>query len=536
MALNRQIFAYAIGTDAFYSENENYIHNRLLKLYSLRKKIKESPDYQKWRYASVNRVIKKEKAKLTELLDQALDMGEPRQLNPESLKDRNVISLFESELTRALKLKTNELTEDIMVVNVFFFQVFKNLIDNGFTHKGDKYIFLTASAGQIRQKKAVFIRQKAYNQIQMRMMCGLTPEKINSLGGININKYCAYTALGNSATDEWVGFDIRRAIVVDDFETCFKSEVDHIDYITYDVKRKTMPVEIPCTDGWGIVDGETSRQVRAPWIKGLLTNFPLQQYLREECTPDQWVVTDIWGDKHNVVKENIKYVFCKSQMKLSKFYANWNEYCDNFEKYGCTVNYCNMEEEAVSNTRINYQMLQQLVDVTDEEINQLVKKTVQEINDIGWDYQTTMRLLGATDINTNPSWFQEALKIYPELFRDPYCRDILKQTKKSLVKQAKGGRIRINGKYLFVAPNPLAFCEYLFKGTTEPYDDLAPNEVYTNQFEDGAELALLRSPSLGKEWGIRINKRNPELDKWLGNTNCIYTSSYDTISKLLSFD
>lgn len=536
MALNRRIFAYAIGTDAFYSENENYIHNRLLKLYSLRKKIKESPDYQKWRYASVNRVIKKEKAKLTELLDQALDMGEPRQLNPESLKDRNVISLFESELTRALKLKTNELTEDIMVVNVFFFQVFKNLIDNGFTHKGDKYIFLTASAGQIRQKKAVFIRQKAYNQIQMRMMCGLTPEKINSLGGININKYCAYTALGNSATDEWVGFDIRRAIVVDDFETCFKSEVDHIDYITYDVKRKTMSVEIPCTDGWGIVDGETSRQVRAPWIKGLLTNFPLQQYLREKCTPDQWVVTDIWGDKHNVVKENIKYVFCKSQMKLSKFYANWNEYCDNFEKYGCTVNYCNMEEEAVSNTRINYQMLQQLVDVTDEEINQLVKKTVQEINDIGWDYQTTMRLLGATNINTNPSWFQEALKIYPELFRDPYCRDILKQTKKSLVKQAKGGRIRINGKYLFVAPNPLAFCEYLFKGTTEPYDDLAPNEVYTNQFEDGAELALLRSPSLGKEWGIRINKRNPELDKWLGNTNCIYTSSYDTISKLLSFD
>ena len=547
MGLTKQVHVYAIGTDAFYNEEEKIVHKRLLKMYNLRKKIKlrlntkkeKLPIYfkdEKWKYTLVNKIIAREKEKLVILLNNKLDDSSPRELNPEVLKDKNIISLFESSLTRALNLQTDELTETIMIVNVFFFQVFESIVKNGFLYNGEKYVFLTSSAGQIRQKKGVFIKESEYAKVQKRMMCGLDEQKINALGGININKFCAYLALNNSATDEWENFDIRKAIVVEDFETCFESEVDYIDYVTYKIERKKMPVEIPCTDGWGIVDGEATRQVRCPWIKGLLTNFPLQKYLKEECTPEQWVVTDIWGTKHNVVEEDIKYIFCKSQMKLSKFYANWEEYCENFEKYGCTANYCNIEEEAVSNTRINYQMLQQLVNVTDEEINNLTKKTCEDIQNIGEDFQTTMRLLGATEYNHNPSWFQQCLMIYPELMRDPYCRQILKDTKKSLVKQAKGGRIRVNGKYLFVAPNPLAFCDFLFKGIQTPKEDLSANEVYTNQFPNNAELALLRSPSLGKEWGIRINKRNERLDKWLGNTNCIYTSSYDTISKLLSFD
>ena len=71
-----------------------------------------------------------------------------------------------------------------------------------------------------------------------------------------------------------------------------------------------------------------------------------------------------------------------------------------------------------------------------------------------------MRLLGATKYNKNRSTMQEALKIYTELFRDVYNKEILKQTKKSLVKQAMGGRLRVNGKYLLISPDPVAFCEW----------------------------------------------------------------------------
>lgn len=534
MGLDKLVYIPSVGTDAFYTADEKYIHQRLLKLYKLRHKLRDiqAPE---WRLKSVNRVIRANKQRLSDLLDKSLEDNITRTLEESAVKDKNIINLFCSELTRALEIEPFQVSDKLIMVNVFFFQVLNSIIHNGFYYKGEKYIFYTASAGQIRTKRFLAVKESAFLKVQPRLFCGLTVDHINKLGGMNQNKFSSYLALTGSATDPWEDFDIHRAIVVDDFETNFMSDVDYIDYQTYGIERRTMEVNIPCTDGWGIVDGETTRMVRAPWIKGLLSNFPLQEYLKEKCTPDQWIVYDIWGTEHNVVKENIKYIFCKSQMKLHKFYSSWEEYCDNFEKYGSTVNYCNMEEEVIKDSPLSYQMLQQL-DLTEKEIELITKKTNKDIEEIGHDYQTTMKLLGAVQSNQNPSYFQQSLMIYPELFKDYYCRDILKQTKKSLVKKAKGGKIKTRGKYLFVVPNPYSFCEWLFKGVINPEEGFAPDEVYTTQFHDGDELALLRSPSLGKEWGIRKNKRTPELDKWLGQTKCIYCSSYDTISKLLSFD
>ena len=241
MSLTKQIFLYSVATDAFYNEQEQYIHKRLLSLYGLRKKIQaqvKADSKYSWRRASVNRVIAKEKAKLSALLDKRLEDPTSRELNPEAIKDKNVISLFESSLTRALGLKTNELTKTLMVLNVFFFQVFEGLVKNGFMYEGDRYIFLTASAGQIRTKRAVFVKENAYLEVQNKLMCGLTIDHINEMGGANPNKFLAYLALNNSATDVWEEFDIDKSIVVDDFETDVIGLVDYIDDVTYDITRK----------------------------------------------------------------------------------------------------------------------------------------------------------------------------------------------------------------------------------------------------------------------------------------------------------
>lgn len=191
MGLDKQIFCYAVGTDAFYFLEEKEVHCRLLKLYSARKRLKESKKIDKavvkWRLSAINRIIKKEKEKLTELLDKNTEERRIRELNGSAIIDKNVISLFESSLTRAMQIKTNELTDNIFVVNVFFFQVFENIVKDGFVYNGEKYVFLTASAGQIRQKKAVFIKESMYEKIQMRLMCGLTIDRINEMGGINPN-------------------------------------------------------------------------------------------------------------------------------------------------------------------------------------------------------------------------------------------------------------------------------------------------------------------------------------------------------------
>ncbi len=537
MSLTNQIHAYSVGTDAFYDESEQFIHKRLLKLYKLRavnRKYKEKENECSWGTACINRVIKKEKEQLEQLLNKRLESTEPRTMNPEVLKDKNVISLFVSSLTRAIGIENNQLSEDIFVVSVYFFQVFHNIVRDGFTYNGEKYIFLTASAGQIRTKKAVFIKESTFNRIKTRMMCGLTVEEINEAGGTNENKFLAYLALGNSATDVWEDFDIDKSIVVDDFETEVQSEVDHIS-IDYTIKREVTGTVIPHMDGCGIMLDKPTRMVRAPWIKGLLVYFPFDKFIQEKCE-GKAVVTDIYGQDHDILTEDIRYIFTKSQFKMYKFYQSWEDYKQKFKQYHCEACYCNIEEQDIPRARINYQMLQTLTDMTDEEIATLTKETIEEIEAIGNDFQTSMKLIGATSYNKNPSYVQEALMIYPELMRDQYSREILKETKKSLIKQAKSGRLRVNGKYLFLSPDLYAFCEWLFLDDINPRGLLKDGEVFTTQFGNGDEVACLRSPHLYREWAIRKNVKNEELNKWFGETKCVYTSCHDLISRYLMFD
>ena len=531
MSLTKQIHLFSIDTSAFYEQDEQYIHQRMLKLYKLKKK-----DLPKWKKSCVNRVIKKEKAKLTELLDKRLEDNKPRKLNQSALVDRNVVSLFESALTRALDIPTNSLTYDLMILNVFFFQVFKSLVRDGFEYNGERYIFLTASAGQIRTKRAVFIRESAYDKVQSRIMCGLSIEEINNQGGINPNKFLAYVALTNSATDVWEDFDIDKSIVVDDFESDVFGQVDFIDDVTYKITRQEQNINLCQTDGCGIMLDGPTRMCRLPWVKGLMVQFPFDKFIQEKCPDGRCIVTDIYGEEHDILGEGIRYIFTKSMFKLHGYFSSWSCYKERFKNNGCEACYCNIEEDYIPKARINYQMLQTLSDMKDEEIDKLIKPTLEEIDSIGNDYQTTMRLLGATDYNQNPSYFQKALLLYPELFRDPYCRDILKQTKKSLVKQAKAGRLRVNGRYRFVSPDLYAFCEWLFLGEKNPKGLLADGEVYVNEFCDGDELACLRSPHLYREWPIRINKRNEETERWFGGTKCIYTSCHDLISRIVQMD
>ncbi len=107
-------------------------------------------------------------------------------------------------------------------------------------------------------------------------MCGLTIDDLNKSKeqGCNINKFLAYLALCNSATDVWEGFDIDKSIVVEDFETLVEGTVDYIDNKTFEVTRKSMKVPIPHSDGCGMMLPSVSRKsfmARLPWVKGLMT-------------------------------------------------------------------------------------------------------------------------------------------------------------------------------------------------------------------------------------------------------------------------
>ena len=79
-------------------------------------------------------------------------------------------------------MKIGELYTDIIVVQTYYYDIVKDIVINGFTLNGEKYRCLTASAGQIRTKKTVFIKESIWNQYEKTFMCGLTLDKINDKG------------------------------------------------------------------------------------------------------------------------------------------------------------------------------------------------------------------------------------------------------------------------------------------------------------------------------------------------------------------
>lgn len=234
--LDKQVSMYSIDTGHFYSNHEKYLHdmnckyrmernyvknkldtltNKLLKLGLTKKDLTlyrkklvlpegfEINDNQELldQFVKCHELIvhkrskaKESKNKLLTLLSNKVKQNQLtngkdhiRVLRDYELNDNNVVSVFDSFLTRTIGIPIDSLTEDLMVMQVYYFDVFKDTCFYGFIYKGEKYKYYTSSAGQIRKKKALFIKESTFNRIEKTIMCGLTIDAINAKGGNNVN-------------------------------------------------------------------------------------------------------------------------------------------------------------------------------------------------------------------------------------------------------------------------------------------------------------------------------------------------------------
>ena len=530
----------------------------------------KTKDLIKWK----NKKIKESKNKLLDLLSNKIDINiatngkhhirELRNLNPsgnkedvfkyanEPFNDNKIISVFDSAFTRMIGAKQDELTEDFMVIQVYYFDIIKDLIYYGFTYKGEKYIYFTSSAGQIRTKKTVFVKESTWKKYEKTIMCGLTIGSINAKGGNNPNKHLAYMALTNSATDVWYEFDIDKTIVIDDFETDVYGTYDLVDDVDYSIKRMSDYVPITHTDGAGMMlpcMGK-NRMVRLPWVKGLLGSFDYVKFIEDyNCSP---IIKDIYGKEHDVIVEDIQIIFTKSQFKMWKYYDSWEQYKEYYKLYNCSAGYTNIEEDKIKNASINYQMLQTLTDITDEEIDKIIQKSQKKLNNIN-TLSGMKDAFGVTSYNDNMTDLQQAINLYPTLLNDEYIKATLREIKDSMVKRYKAGSLSVRGKYTFLLPDFYAACQYWFMDIKNPKGLLADGEVFCWLFRKDEKLDCLRSPHLYKEHAVRKNvaciydkdknmdinfekkKRQEMIREWFG-TDAIYTSCHDLISKILQFD
>ena len=465
----------------------------------------------------------------------------PNGVTYRNLKTSKKIAEFCCELTRAMGLENLDCTLDLVVIKWKNIEVLHQLVTDGFyipvlTKDGLEnryYKFFTASAGQLRRDKFMAIYISTWEKIKDRLDCGLTWDEINKRGGCNANKVSAYEALPNSATEEWTDFNIDEVVVAKDF---IGEVTDRMIYIKpdYTWEKCVKTVEINHTDGCGMMLPEKSSSnfmVRMPKTKGLLIVFDYIKFCKVHGV--KAIITDPWGTVHDLEKENIKIVLFESVVKMWKYYDSWDHYKKCFKENGCKCGRTNYEEDYIANKTLNYQYIQSLTDVTDEEIAELVKDELERINGITKNMDSMLKVLKADPESEQP--YKAALAVYPELLREAYSRESLKAIRKRMILDAKSGKLRCENKRLFACPDLYAVCEHLFLNDPHPKGLLNNGEIACKIFRRHNKADVLRSPHLAMDHAVRTIVHDQKIYDWFC-TNGIYTSCHDLITRILQMD
>lgn len=453
----------------------------------------------------------------------------PPAIEWDNLKLSRQIQEFCSEGSRLLEIPINSVSWDKIIIAWKSIDILEQIVKNGFTAKvvidgrivEKEYMFMTASAGQLRRDKVQFISVDGYNKIYNSAYAGLSWKDINAHGGININKLMAYYGLTFSATERWdledgSKFSIRHCLVIPDFEAPVTGRMDHISRvfaspqdeeegkdIDYKNEKEVRSEKINHCDGIGmklpIVD-KISRvkskndMIRGPFLKGLLTEFDYVKFCEEKGVP--CVIKDFWGLEHDLVKEEIWVLFTESQLKLAKYFDSWDDYCTRCEKYDtwiCRTNYDEVDyvHNYLDTSPVNYQFLQTLACMTDDEKKAAMVETRDKIKRLASTEEAMLQTMGCDKPKTA---LQRCLKMYPALLRDGYCRDTIKQKKKLMTLNAKSGVLYCDNRRVYAIPDMYAACEFWFQHIKEPKGLLENGEVYCRLYKDKEEFDILRSP------------------------------------------
>lgn len=488
------------------------------------------------------------------------------ELIEEKAKVYKQIALFDSSLTRTLDLKKDELTEDIFIVETIYYDIIEQLIKNNFTYNNEVYCVFSSSSGQLRKKKVVMIKKSVLDNYKNRIMCGLSLEDINSyqdedgnMGSV-VNKYLAYLSLTSTASDIWKDFDISQAICVDDFETEVKGLVDYINNETFEIALNVeKAIKINHSDGAGLYLSTNPKdkafQFRLPWMKGLMIPVPKESILgfckNANGGKGQYKVTDVDGYTWDLQKDDKKYIFTKSQFKMLKYYKDkakkqgkgkkgWELYQELFTQLECEACKLNIEPDKFIDKESNYQFLQTITGMTEQDANIMIAEAFNEIKTSYSNTKVMLNILGAIKSNKKLTAMQEALILYPELLHDSHVKSLLSGAINSKKKKIKSGKFIIKDtKRMFIMPDVYAWLEFLIEGNKNPKGLLEDGQVSCNLYNHDLKLDVLRSPSLFKEHAININKKKNDkgesFDKWF-MTNGLYTSCKTLMSKLLMYD
>ena len=467
----------------------------------------------------------------------------------------NQIAMFENEMVRY----TENLLDDLPLVTEIVYMkianqtlIFNQILDRGLLIDGKKYIFYSSTTNQMKNGEFVLLEEDFYNKNKGKFMCGLTEDIINEKGGCNSGKYLAYKGLPLSSSIDLDRYyiDIEKCLIAPDFKTIINEDVECIDIchkkheITA-IERRDEGIEIPQTDGAGMfLPGllPASAQIRCGHLKGAVFPFNFRKFLmleQVEGIKPSPIIHDAWGDEHDIIKEDIQFIFTASQLKMWRYYDSWEDYKEKFQKNGMRIainKFADTEPKGFAKT--SYQFIQTLSTekLTDEKIAELCADTIEYLDKMKTDLDTMINIVSKDD-----DYLTLALKQCKSLVYDEFIQGRLESKFQSERDDARGNKLILKDSlYSYICPDLYAFCTWLFCGIENPQGIIPRNYVYNSFYNDKSYEVVdcLRSPHLYVEHGIRKLVKDDVLEKckaWFNDLDTI-VSSHDLLCRLLMFD
>lgn len=420
--------------------------------------------------------------------------------------------------------------------------------NKGFKVNGIEYHRLLGTAGGIKQSTIVYVSTRLYPEIKKRidngrnMTAPLVPAKLEA--------YQALTCSG-SIPVSWP----RGIIVVPDCITHFKADVISIDDNDTSLDEPVMEfihdkeIENNASDGCGMMlpglskrwNGElggdpdevlSGVNTRCAWTKGMVFTFDFIEFA--EKVAHTYTIKDAWGQERDV--RDAELILTTSMLKL------WDSY-ESFEAYyqNCLLNHYQFSvakttpHEMDKKRNLNYQFIQGY-QLTDEQIDELIAPTVDEIKDImGMDWRKSILYLCGQNLSEKNVMKADpvalALMIEPNMINDPFVRNKIKKMIAKRIRQAKIGVLSVDGNFGIMCGDLYALAQSMFG--LEVTGILKAGEIYHQFWRDrGApEVACFRAPMTSHNNVVKEKIcYSEEASHWFQYIECgVIVNAWDTL-------
>ena len=419
----------------------------------------------------------------------------------------------------------------------------------GFKINGIKYVRLLGTNGGIKNSTIVFVSERLAPELRRLIDNGR--DKSKEMVPAKLEAYQALVCSGS------IPVSMPRGIaVVDDCVTHFKSDVINIEDAEGEPKmwfQKDADIKLDESDGYGIMLPSLARRwseelrldymvsgvnTRLSFEKGMVFTFDFLEFA--DKVAGTRIIKDAWGNEVDL--SNVELVLTTSMVKLWDSYASCDDYIRNCMENGYTFGITkSCPKELESERMTNYQFLQ-VYDLDDEQIEDLIQPTIQEIHDIlALDWKKAVLFLKGAGLNEDnidfiDSDFAKAIMIDQRMMDDPFItRKIYALIKKRIV-DAKIGVIKARGNYSIISGDPYALCQNMFG--LEVTGILRAGEIYNHYWlkRNVDKVVCFRAPMTCANNVVEMLVNNSEeACHWYQYmTACTLLNAWDTTAAALN--